>query len=193
MEQFRSGLGLTPSRERCAAIEIVTGECKDPIKNDYWSSKKPTGPIRMTEMILESSFSTRYYARECSTYFRTIGVIGLVVCVTALITAFAFRNQTSNLTSHIIITIFIFFLTGDFWILSFQYKDLKSSANDSHIQAAGLLESGVQITDAQALEIAMSYNTAVAQAPPLLSGFYKRQQPEVDAIFKRHYADLLGI
>jgi hypothetical protein len=195
MEQFRLGLGLAPSRERCAAIEIITGECKEPVKDNYWFSIKPAGSIRMTEMILESSFSTKYYARECSIYFWTIGVLGLVVCIAAIITAFQLRavDQTSDLTSHIILTIFIFFLTGDFWILGFQYKDLKSSANDSHLQAVGLLESGVQITDAQSLELAMSYNIAVAQAPPLLSGFYKKRQPEVDAIFKRHYADLLGI
>jgi hypothetical protein len=195
MDQFRSGLGLEPSRERCAAIEIITGECNDPIRNDYWCSIKPAGPVRMTEMILESSFSTRYYARKCLVRFWAIGVIGLVLCIAAIVIAFQLREveKTSDLTSHIIITIFIFFLTGDFWILGSQYKDLRSSANDSHLQASGLLEAGVQISETQALELAMSYNTAVAQAPPLLSGLYKKHQPEVDMIFKRHYADLLGV
>jgi|SRR5579871_461052 len=195
MEQFRSGLGLAPSRERCAAIELITGECKQPVKDDYWFSRKPIGPTRMTEMILESSFSTRYYARLCYLRFWMIGVIGVVICIAAIIAAFQLRevDKTSDLASHIILTIFIFFLTGDFWILGSQYRDLKSAANDSHLQALGLLESGVQMTDAQALEVAMSYNTAVAQAPPLLSGFYKKRQSEVDAIFTRHYAGLLGL
>lgn len=195
MEQFRSGLGLAPSRERCAAIELITGECNEPTKADYWLSRKPAGPLRMTEMILESSFSTKYYAQKCLVHFWTIGAIGLGVCVAAIVTAFELRklDQTSDLTAHIIITIFIFFLTGDFWILGSQYKDLKVSANDSHLQAVSLLETGAQITEIRASELAMSYNTAVAQAPPLLSGFYKKRQPEVDAVFKRNYATLLGI
>jgi hypothetical protein len=195
MEQFRSGLGLPPSADRCAAIEQSTGPCNEPIRDDYWLSKKPAGNTRMVEMVLESSYSTRFYAQKCQNLFWLIGVGGFALSMIAIVVAYLLRNvtKTSDFISHVILAIFVFFLTGDFWIICAEYRDLMRAANDSHLQAFHLLEKTGNISEAEALETAMNYDTAVAQAPPLLSSLYHKHQPQVDEIFKRNFSMLLGI
>jgi hypothetical protein len=195
MEQFRSGLGLLPSAEKCAAIEQLIGPCTEPIKNDYWFSVKPPGAVRMVEMILESSFSTRFYAGKCRKLFWTIGGVGVVLCVVAIVIAYQLRDvaKPSNFAVQIVLTIFVFFLTGDFWILGAAYGDLTSAADEAHLRAFHLLERGGGISEAEALEAAMNYNTATAQSPPLLSGLYRKNQDQVDVLFKRHFGNLLNL
>jgi hypothetical protein len=195
MEQFRSGFGRVPSVEKIASLELITGPCNDPVKNDYWFSREPPSPKRMVQMILESSFSTRYYAGKCSMIFFAIGSVGITICLVALLVAFQLRDvaRMSDFFAHILLTVFVFFLTGDFWILSAAYRDLRDAANEVHQQAFHLLERNSEIKDDQALEIAMSYNTATAQSPPLVAWFYRKHQSEIDEQFLRHYGNFLGL
>jgi hypothetical protein len=194
MEQFRAGLGHLPSVERCASIEQITGQCNLPINEHYWASNKPVGSERMVEMILESSFYTRALAAKCRDLLRTIGTTGLVACIAVIVAAYQLREvkRSSELISHIILTVFIFFLTGDFWILSYQYNDLFQSADDSHRQAVELAKGG-NASSSDVLELAMSYNSAIAQSPPLFSGFHQKSQVKQNDLFKRHYGALLGL
>ena len=195
MDQFRSGFGKSPSAEKCASIEQLTGPCLNPIDDTYWFSKKTTGARRMTEMILESSFSTRFYAGKCQQIFLGVGVAGSLLCVLALFVAFQLRGNVhaSAFLAHVLVAVFVFFLTGDFWILGAQYRDLREAANEAHTQAFALLDKGCDISESDAMEIAMNYNTATAQSPPLIGLLYRWCQTKVDAAFLRHYNKLLGL
>jgi hypothetical protein len=194
MDQFRVGLGLSPSEERCASIEQITGLCNEPINEYYWLSTKQPGPPRMVEMILESSFYTKYLATRCRNLLWSIGAVGLILCVVVIVAAYQLRDvrQTSELISHIILTVFIFFLTGDFWILGKQYEDLFEAADDSHRRAFELAKRG-NASMPEALELAMSYNSSVAQSPPLFSGVHSKSSARQDELFRRHYGVLIGL
>jgi len=194
MYQLQVGLGVAPSAERCARIEAEVGVCNQPIDPTYWLSKKTPSPRRMIEMLLESSFYTRSLALKCRNLFMWIGLAGLSLSLITLIVAY--RTRTSDrpnaLVAHIVITVFVFFLTGDFWIICLLYNDLFKSADDSHKHAYQILQQ-TEITHDQALEIAMDYNTAVVQAPPLLSSRHLSSKSQLDVLFRRSYSELLGI
>jgi hypothetical protein len=72
------------------------------------------------------------------------------------------------------------------------YRDLRQAADDSHKQAYVLLKTG-DFKQEIALEIALNYNTAVVQAPPLLNFKYLRSRETTDAVFVRSYGQLLGL
>ncbi len=194
MDQLQSGLGLQPSPEKCARIEDEIGKCDSPVNPGYWRSQQPTGPRRMIEMILESSFYTRSLAAKCQAFFFGIGSIGLALAAVALIVSYRVRNagQPNELISHVVLTVLIFFLTGDFWNAGLLYRDLREAADESHKQAFVLLREG-RFTQEAALEIALDYNTAVVQAPPLLTFRYLRTREATDEAFVRNYGQLLGL
>lgn len=195
MDQFRSGFGVAPSPEKCALIEQITGPCNDPIRNDYWMSVKEPGSTRMAEMLLESSYSTRYYAGKCCKLFLFIGTLGFAVCLLAIVVAYQLRDvfHTSDFISHLLLMVLVFFLTGDFWVYAAQYNDLSNAANEAHLRSCQALQGENQISDTEVWEIAMNYNTGVAQGPPLIPHFYRKYQGQLDASFKRNFGNLLGL
>jgi hypothetical protein len=194
MDQFEDGLGQMPSPIRCAKIEELTGPCDAVVDADYYASKKPQGAKRLVEMLLESSFYTAYIAAKCRRLYFGFGFAGLAIVGTAIFLAIQLRDsQTpSLLTSHILVAAFVFFLTGDFWILGLQYRDLAIQA-ESTKDAAFQLAGGGSISIEAAVELAMSYNTAVSQAPPLLSMIHWWKGDELDARFKRHFSAVMGL
>jgi hypothetical protein len=194
MAQFEYGLGHPPSALRCAAIEREAGLCDTPTDPAYWLSQKPVGPVRMVEMVLESSFYTNYLASKCQGIFRWIGITGTLVSTIVLVGAYELRDakHTSDLVSHIIVLIFVFFLTGDFWSFYLQYRDLADASQRSHEQAFELLRRGV-IGENDALELAMTYNTAVAQSPPVFTFLHKRYKDQIEVLFKRSFGSLIGL
>jgi uncharacterized membrane protein len=194
MYQLQAGLALTPSAEKCARIEVETGVCNAPIDPNYWVSQKPTSPTRMIEMLLESSFYTRALASKCRNLFMRIGAAGLSLSLVALVVAYRTRasHRPNALIAHIVISIFVFFLTGDFWIIGLLYNDLYKSADSSHKRAYQLLLEA-EITNPQAIEAFMDYNTAVVQAPPLLTSKHMRSKSEMDMLFRRAYSKILGV
>ena len=194
MDQLLSGLGMEPSAEKCASLEEEIGKCDEPRDPKYWRSKQPPGPRRMIEMILESSFYTRSLAGECMRLFFIIGTIGLAVAAIVLIVSYRVGSagKPDELVPHIVLAVLTFFLTGDFWIIGLLYRDLRQAADDSHKQAYVLLKTG-DLKQEIALEIALNYNTAVVQAPPLLNFKYLRSRETTDAVFVRNYGQLLGL
>jgi hypothetical protein len=193
MHQLEYGLGIKPSPIRCAEIEGEIGACEEPADPHYWLSRKPQGAKRMIEMILESSFYTKSLAAQCRAQFRGIGLAGLAVTIIALVVAIRVHSKEPNeLVAHIVLTILVFFLTGDFWTLSFLYDDLYQAADDSHKRAFELLKKPDNSYD-EALEAALDYNTAVVQAPPLLSSKHEKSKDNLDRIFKRNYGSLMGL
>lgn len=193
MNQLKNGLGLPPSAEKCAAIEQETGKCEEPINPNYWASRKPQGPVRMVEMLLESSFYTRFLAIECRNLFWGIASAGLTVAIVALIVAARLADaRKDELVIHVVLAVFVFFLTGDLWNLGFLYNDLSKAADEAHKSAHRLLQTA-KIDFDTALELALDYNTAVVQAPPLLSGTYFKSNKKLDEIFARNYSRLLGL
>ena len=194
MAQFEYGLGHPPSALRCAAIEKTAGVCDAPTDTKYWLSQKPVGPTRMAEMVLESSFYTNYLADKCKGIFWWIGITGTVIALIVIVAAYELRDttRTSDLTAHIIVLVFVFFLTGDFWSFYLQYRDLADAAQRSHEQAFELLRRGI-ITENDALELAMTYNTAVAQSPPVFSFLHKRYKDQIEVLFKRNFGTLMGL
>jgi hypothetical protein len=194
MDQLLNGLGIQPSPERCASIEEEIGKCDEPIDPNYWRSKHPRGPRRMIEMILESSFYTRSLAAKCRSLFFLVGSVGLTLAAIALIVSYRLRSadKPTEFIPHVVLTVLIFFLTGDFWNIGLLYGDLHQAADESHKQAYLLLKVG-NFTPEIALEIALDYNTAVVQAPPLLSFKYLQSRDATDETFVRNYGQLLGL
>lgn len=194
MDQLLNGLGTQPSPEKCARIEVEIGKCDNPIDSNYWRSRQPPGPRRMVELILESSFYTRSLAAKCRNLFFAVGSIGIVVAGAVLIVSYQLRGTAgpSRLISHIVLTVLIFFLTGDFWNVGLLYGDLHQAADESHKQAYALLKGG-NITPEIALEITLDYNTAAVQAPPLLKFKYLNSREATDEVFMRNYGQLLGL
>jgi hypothetical protein len=194
MDQLLSGLAMQPSPERCASIEEEIGKCDKPIDPNYWKSKQLPGPRRMIEMILESSFYTRSLAAKCKRLFLVIGSIGLALAAIALIISYRLRSsdKPNELLPHVVLTVLIFFLTGDFWNIAFLYGDLNESADASHKQAYVLLKAR-DYRQEIALEIALDYNTSVVQAPPLLSFKYLSSRDALDEAFVRNYGQLLEL
>jgi hypothetical protein len=194
MDQLLSGLGMEPSAEKCASFEEEIGKCEEPINPRYWRSIKGPGPKRMIEMILESSFYTRSLAAKCRNLFFVIGSVGLSLAAAALIISYGMRDtdKPNEFISHVVVTVLIFFLTGDFWNIGFLYRDLSQAANECHKQAYALLKVE-NITHEIALELALDYNTSVVQAPPLLSSKYFQTRDATDEVFVRCYGQLLGL
>jgi hypothetical protein len=194
MFQLQSGLGVEPSAEKCLRIEEEVGKCDKPIDPNYWVSRKPQSPVRMVEMLLESSYYTRSLACKCRNLFYGIGAFGLMLSVIALVSAYRMSSagKSTDLIAHIVITVFVFFLTGDFWIVGFLYDDLRTAADESHKYAFQLLQKR-EITPDEALEVVMDYNTAVVQAPPLLSSKHLKSKDDLDVLFRRSYGKLLGV
>lgn len=145
-------------------------------------------------MILESSFYTRSLAAKCRNLFFLIGSAGLALAATALIVSYRMRStdKPNEFISHVVLTVLTFFLTGDFWNIGLLYDDLHEAADDSHKQAYLLLKVGNFMPEI-ALEIALDYNTAVVQAPPLLSFKYLSSRDATDEAFIRNYGQLLGL
>jgi hypothetical protein len=148
----------------------------------------------MVEMILESSFYTRSLATQCRNLFFAIGLIGLALTTTALVVSYRMRSadKPNEFIAHVVLTVLIFFLTGDFWTVGLLYRDLRQAADESHREAYVLLKAG-NITDGAALEVALDYNTAVVQAPPLLSYRYLKTRDATDEVFVRNYGKLLEL
>ena len=194
MDQFENGLGHPPSPIRCAQIERSAGICDAPCDPKYWLSQKPVGPRRMIEMVLESAFYTNYLASKCKEVFRWTGIIGLFCSSAAIVAAYELRHSAnvSDLVSHILVLILVFFLSGDFWLLFLQYRDLAEAARMSHEQAYELARKEV-VTENEAIELAMTYNTAVAQSPPVFSYLHKKYKDEIDILFKRNFSTLMGL
>jgi hypothetical protein len=194
MDQLLNGLGMTPSPEKCASIEEDLGKCDEPVNRCYWRSQQPPGPRRMIEMILESSFYTRSLAGKCQRLFFLVGSICLGLAALTLIISYRVgaSKKPNDLIQHVVLTVLIFFLTGDFWNIGLLYGDLSQAADNSHKQSYVLLRSG-DFTHEIALEITLDYNTAVVQAPPLLSFNYLRSRDATDEAFVRNYGGLLGL
>jgi hypothetical protein len=123
-----------------------------------------------------------------------VGSVGLALAAIALIVSYRMRSadKPNEFISHVVLTVLVFFLTGDFWNIGFLYGDLRQAADESHKQAYLLLKVG-KFTSEIALEIALDYNTAVVQAPPLLSFKYMRSRDATDEAFVRNYGQLLGL
>jgi uncharacterized membrane protein len=194
MEQLEIGLGYRPSDVRSAAIEQITGPCNAKKDPNYWLTQKAEGPSKLVEMILESSFYTSDLAKRCKTLYLGIGVVGMILTVTAIV--MTLQSSSSQLRTdritHVIIAAFVFFLTGDFWLLGFQYRDLAEHASSSSQEAYKLAER-FPASNEDAIELLMTYNAAVAQAPPLISLFHKWKRQELDNRFKRHFSRVMGL
>lgn len=195
MHQLQNGLNMHPSMESCARIEEEVGICDALDVLDYWLSEKMPGPERMIEMILESSFYTRAIAAKCRNYFIVFSAAGLMIVAGFII--YEFRTNISigqnGLAVRFVLMILVFFLSGDFWGIGLLYNDLSKAADASHKKACSILEVKQGNNYELALEIALDYNTAVVQGPPLLSWTYKNGKDEMSKNFKRNYGKLLGI
>ena len=189
MDQLQEGLGMEPDPLAAAAIRSHTGLCNSVKAPDYWFTTQPKGPRRLIEMVEESAFYTQADAEACSMLFATVGVTGLALCLLSLLIAVRVGTQGAigEIAAHVIVASLGFFLASDFVMLALQYRDLKTAATESLRSASERLEKDITLEGS--LELAMTYNSALAQSPPLLPTVHFRKKDNLAAQWNEYIAD----
>jgi hypothetical protein len=189
MDQLQEGLGMEPDPLAAATIRSHTGLCKSAKVAGYWFTTQPKGPRRLIEMVEESAFYTQANAGACSTLFATVGAIGLALCLLSLLITVRVgaKGATGEIAAHVIVASLGFFLASDFVMLALQYRDLKTAAGESLRSASERLEKPITLEGS--LELAMTYNSALAQSPPLLPTVHFRKRDSLAAQWDEYVAD----
>ena len=189
MDQLQESLGMDPDPLAAAAIRSHTGLCKSVKSPDYWFTRQPKGPQRLIEMVEESAFYTAANAGTCSAVFAGVGLFGLGLCLLSLLITVRVgaKGATSEIAAHVIVASLGFFLASDFVMLALQYRDLKTAAGESLRSASERLEKPITLEGS--LELAMSYNSALAQSPPLLPTVHFRKMDDLAAQWEEYVAD----
>lgn len=187
MHQLEDGLGITPDPLKVSDAERIVGFCDAEPVSSYWRTRLPQGPYRLVEMIEESAFFTDALSETCAKLLRSFAFCGIAMCVVLLIAAvrIGISGPVSEIASHVIVATLVFFLAGDSILLAYQYFDLKGAARTT-LQRALFLLSKEDLSEAEALGFVMEYNSAVSQAPPIISYIYEKRRKQLDALFIRY-------
>lgn len=187
MQQLEDGLGVKPTPLRLAEAQKTVGICEGVSDSGYWHSKSPVGPRRLVEMLEESAFYTEDLSQKCGLLLIGISLVGASICVTSLLyaTRIGVMGKASEVASHIVVASLAFFLAGDTCLLGLQYFELRASAH-SALQEARYLLSRSGVSHEEAIAFAMEYNSAVAQAPPLISAIHAYRRTRLDALFNSY-------
>ncbi len=190
MDQVEEAFGTSPNALSVQRLRAFVGLCDVEKTADYWFTTAPKGPRRLVEMIEESSFYTATYAQACWNYFRGFAIFGVVFCVIFLTIAVrvGVSRSKEEFWSHLLVASLSIFVAGDIVGLALQYKDLAEAASNA-LESASEIANRTAITAEQSLELAMEYNTGLAQAPPLPNFLHQRRRDALGAHWKAYVGD----
>lgn len=190
MDQIEEAFGTLPNALLVQRLRAFVGLCDVEKAKDYWFTTVPKGPRRLVGMIEEASFYTATYAETCWNYFKGFAIFGVVFCVIFLTIAMrvGVSKSKEEFWSHFLVASLSIFVAGDIVGLALQYKDLAEAASNA-LESASELANRTDVTAEQSLELAMEYNTALAQAPPLPNFLHKRRRDTLGAHWKAYAAD----
>lgn len=190
MDQVEEAFGTLPNALLVQRLRTFVGLCDVEKTADYWFTKAAKGPRRLVEMIEESSFYTATYAQACWNYFRGFAVFGVFFCVVFMTIAVrvGVNSNKEEFWSHVLVASLSIFVAGDIVGLALQYRDLAEAARASLESASDLANRGTTTAE-QSLELAMEYNTGLAQAPPLPNFLHQRRRDTLGAHWKAYVGD----
>jgi hypothetical protein len=173
---LKDGLGIEPSELEKADIVSRCGASPPPGRmhfGKYFASEKPAGTARLLEDIEESAFWTNHIASATSKAAFALVVVGSAISVFAiigLITAGA-SSDTLKITAEAVVVTLGFVVTGEFLVLSLDYRALSERAARKVTSSSAQLSSGATNREA-AILLFGEYNCALAGSAPLPTFMY---------------------
>lgn len=190
MDQLEEGLGTVPKALAVQRIRSWVGLCEGTRDSTYWYTNAPVGPRRLVEMIEEASFYTMTYADACWQYFCGFAVVGSILCVVFMTIAVrvGMNTEKDEFWSHVVVASLSVFLAGDIVAMALQYRDLANAAREA-LQAASDSANCDVVELERSLEVAMEYNSALAQAPPLPNFLHQKRRDLLGTQWSAYVAD----
>lgn len=166
---YRDGLGVEPSTMTLCNIynsERKTINIVDEVP--YFATQQSSSPLKLVDMISESSFFTKSHANTFSKILLIILII--ISAITILVAYFGFSGYIPNETLKTLTTAIFFFVSmfivNDFILLRKKFCDLAKNA-ESIFTEAELLRKTHDVQQIDALRLAEDYNILLASTPPI--------------------------
>ncbi len=156
----------------------------------YYNSGFPEGNSRLAENIAESAFFTQHLAKCACFIFLAISVLGVLLFITILTSAFWLAIRDGSTWARPLIAVAVFFSTGDFAWMSLQFHRLHNVA-EKVFTTTDKLKTESNIDDILIFRIMDDYNCALIQTPPIPDICFKILSEKLNKAWRTSHPTIL--
>jgi hypothetical protein len=159
-----------------------------PVKEPYFASTEPSGPVRALKNVCESAWWTKHLSERMATYSWTTVIIGIIGSFVMLIAALQATNtHTVQMSVARIVTGFLMlFLSLGIVKLALGYSGLSKNSASSEGAADRALHATTTPEELAAFKIMYDYYLSRAVGPIIPTWMWEMRQDELNQTWKEH-------
>ena len=180
-------LGIEPSAGEIAQFGAEIGKSDTRtigFRPPYYNSKLEIGNNRLAENIAESAFFTQYVSKCAKLIFTVISMVGVLMFVILLTTKSWLDIGNGVIWSRLLVTVAVFFSTGDFAWIAYQFYRLHLMAERTFTKAHKLTQQG-SINTLEIFRLMDDYNCALIQTPPIPDKCYEYYSDKLNEAWRQ--------
>lgn len=156
------------------------------LKEPYFASTDPPGPVRALKNVRESAWWTKHLAQRMATYCWTTVIVGVIVSFIVLIAALqATGSHTAQVNVARMVTAFLmFFLSLGLIKFALGYSSLSKSSASSEAAADRALQTTPE--ELGAFKVMYDYHLNRAVGPLIPTWLWNMRQGDLNQTWKEH-------
>jgi hypothetical protein len=160
-----------------AVSKDVREKAKQPLSQNYFSSKEPQSPRRLLQNLEESAWWTKHLAGSMARITATICAVVFAMAAIAMIIALqsAPTQTTAESVAKITITVIVFIFSGGYFRLAFEYYRFSGESEKIEERAHAFSEQQ-DIVEVEAIKLLHDYQITRAGSPVIPTWLWRIRQ-----------------